>query len=170
MYNRNSYYLEGGSAWFSHVAAEIEQQRYALSPQDFKRYKLDLLLRVARRVDDFSQTCSECQAYRDEITRLLGELSLLFHLPGKEGREGIKKYSADVKGMVEHLKKTHKLVDRRQYLSLGISIGTGAGAALGGALNQLSGYAGLGTVIGILLGLGIGWYLDRRAENEGRVI
>ena len=58
MRNRDSYYREGGSAWFSRVATEIEQQRYALSPKDFKRYKLDLLLRVARRVDEFSTICS----------------------------------------------------------------------------------------------------------------
>ncbi len=170
MRNRDSYYREGGSAWFSRVATEIEQQRYALSPKDFKRYKLDLLLRVARRVDEFSAICDECQGYKDEITGLLRELGLLFQLPGQESREGFKKYSDAVKGMVEHLKKTHKLVDRHHYMGIATSIGTAAGAALGGALNQLTGYAGLGTVAGIVLGLAIGWYLDRRAEEEGRVI
>ena len=170
MQNRNSYYLEGGSAWFSRIAAEIEQQRYALGPKDFKRYKLDLLLRVARRVDEFSSTCGECQVFKDDITRLLQELALLFQLPGRDGRQGFKQYSNTVKTMTEHLKKTHKLVDRHYYLGIGTSIGTAIGAGLGGALNQLTGYAGIGTVLGIVLGLAIGYYLDKKAEREGRVI
>ena len=97
MRNSNSYYMEGGSAWFSRVATEIEQHRYALSQKDYKRYKLDLLLRVARRVDDFSQTCGECQSHRDEITRLLQELGLLFQLPAQDSKEGFKQYSGALK-------------------------------------------------------------------------
>lgn len=170
MRNRESIYLEGGSAWFSRVAAEIEQHRYALSPKDFKRYRLDLLMRVARRVDEFAQVCGECQSHREEIMRLLRELALLLQVPGKGNRGALKQYTVAVKTLVEHLKKVHKLVDRHYYMGIGTSIGTGIGAALGGALNQITGYAGFGTVIGILLGLAAGWYLDRKAEREGRVI
>jgi uncharacterized protein YcfJ len=159
--------VQVGSQWYNRVATEIGQYQITLGQKDAKRYKLDLLLRVARRVDEFSATCPECQTFKQEITRLTQELSLLTQMPSKEG---IKSHTKAINSLVEHLKKVHKLVDKGHYLGMGISIGLLIGGGLGGAFGAALDNPGIGTAVGIALGIAIGTYLDRKAREEGKVI
>jgi hypothetical protein len=159
--------MEVGSQWYNRIAIEIGQYQVSLGQKDAKKYKLDLLLRIAKRVDDFSQTCGECQAFQSEITRLVQELSLLVQMPSKEG---IKSHTKSVNRLVEHLRKVHKLVDKGHYMGVGIGIGMAIGATLGGILGAALDNPGIGTAIGIALGFAIGGYLDKKAKEEGRVI
>ncbi len=159
--------MEVGSQWYNRIATEIGQYQITLGEKGAKQYKLDMLRRVARRVDEFSDTCGECQALKQEITSLMQELSLLVQMPGKEG---FKNHIKAVNKLVEHLKKVHKLVDKGHYLGMGIGIGMVIGAGLGGALGAAMDNPGIGTAIGVALGVAIGMYLDRKARQEGRVI
>ncbi|GAI67229.1 unnamed protein product, partial [marine sediment metagenome] len=43
------------------IVKEINSYKDRLSQKEQKKYKLDLLLRLAKRVDDFSTLCGECQ-------------------------------------------------------------------------------------------------------------
>ena len=159
--------MEVGSQWYNRIATEIGQYRVTLGEKSFKKYKLDLLLRLARRVDDFSNTCGECQTYKQEITSLVQELSLLLQMPNKEG---FKKHIKSVNKLLEHLKKVHKLVEKGHYLGMGIGIGMAIGAALGSAIGAALDQPGIGTGIGVALGVAVGLYLDRKAREEGRVL
>ena len=159
--------MEVGSQWYNRIATEISQYQITLSKKDAKKYKLDLLLRIARRVDDFSSYCGECQAFQQEITGLTQQLSLLVQMPSKES---LKSHSKAINGMVSHLKKVHKLVDKGHYLGMGIGIGMAVGAGLGAALGTALGNTAIGTPIGIAIGLAIGTYLDKKAKEEGRTI
>jgi len=159
--------MQVGSQWYNRIATEISQHQLALNQKDAKKYKLDLLLRAAKRVDDFSDICGECQTFKQEITNLVQELSLLLQMPGKEG---IKSHTKAVSKIVEHLKKVHKLVDKGHYLGMGVGIGWAIGAGLGGALGAAFDNPGIGTAAGIVLGLAVGRYLDKKAEREGKVI
>lgn len=156
-----------GSQWFNHVSSEISQYRTTLGEKGAKKYRLELLLRVAKRVDDFSQYCGECEAYKKVIGSLVQELSMVVQMPS---REGVRKHNKAVTSLVEHLKKVHKLVDKGHYMGMGIGIGMAIGAVVGGALGAALDSPGAGTGIGIALGLAIGAYLDKRARDEGRVI
>jgi hypothetical protein len=159
--------MEVGSQWYNRIAAEITQYEYTLGQKEAKKYKLDLLRRVAKRVDDFSNTCAECQTHQQEITRLVRELSLLTQMPSKQG---LKSHTKAVSIPLEHLKKVHKLVEKGHYVGIGVGIGWLVGAAIGGALGAAFENPGVGTGVGIILGIGVGMYLDRKAEREGRVI
>jgi len=159
--------MEVGSQWYNRIATEIGQYQVSLGQKDAKKYKLDLLLRIAKRVDDFSQTCGECQTLQSEINRLVQELSLLVQMPSKEG---IKSHTRAVNSLVGHLKKVHKLVDKGHYLGIGIGIGMAIGAGLGAALGAALDNPGIGTAVGIALGIAVGRYLDKKAEKEGRVL
>jgi len=159
--------MEVGSQWYNRVATEIGQYEITLGPKDAKKYKLDLLRRVAKRVDDFSHTCGQCQTFQSEINRLVQELSLLTQMPSKEG---IKSHTRAIRSLVDHLKKVHKLVEKGQYLGMGIGIGMAIGAVLGGVLGAALENPGIGTAVGIGIGLAVGVYLDKKAEREGRVI
>jgi hypothetical protein len=159
--------MEAQSNWYNRIVKELNLYPDTLSKKDIKKYKLDLLLRVAKRVDDFASYCGECQNFRQEITRLVQELSLLTQMPSKEG---IKNHVKVVDSLVNHLKKVHKLVDKGHYRGMGIGIGTAIGVALGGAIGAALDNPGIGTIVGIGIGFAIGGYLDKKAEKEGRVI
>jgi hypothetical protein len=159
--------MELGSQWYNKIATEISQYKITLGEKGAAKYRLDLLLRVAKRVDEFSDICAECQAYKQEVTGLVKEMSLLIQMPSKEG---MKKHNKAVSVMVEHLKKTHKLVDKGHYMGMGIGIGLAIGGGLGAALGAALDNPGIGTGIGVALGVAIGAYLDNKAKQEGRVI
>ena len=72
--------MEARSNWYHRVETEINQHLYSLSKKDAKKYKLDLLLRVAARVDEFSGYCGECEGHKTEISGLVQELSLLIQI------------------------------------------------------------------------------------------
>ncbi|MFC1932031.1 glycine zipper family protein [Chloroflexota bacterium] len=155
--------MEVQSDWYNRIIKEISPYQDTLSKKDYKKYKVDLLLRVARRIDDFSSTCGECQLFQAEITSLAQGLGNLVQLPGKEER---KRYFKTINNIIKHLQKQHKLVTKGQYIGIGLAIGAGIGVALGAALDN----PGIGPGIGTALGLAIGAALDNKAKKEDRVI
>jgi len=159
--------METGSQWYNRIATEIAQYQTSLGKNGTKKYKLDVLLRAAKRVDEFSQTCSECETSKQEITGLVQELSMLIQMPA---RDGLKKHVKAVNKLVEHLKKVHKLVAKGQYLGMGIGIGLAIGGGLGAALGSMFDNSAIGTGIGLAIGVAIGMYLDKKAEREGKTI
>ena len=156
--------MEAQSSWYRRTTEEINRHQVTLGKKDAKKYKLDLLLRVVKRVDEFSSYCGECHTYQGEITGLVGELGNFIQLP--DNRERRRSYSKTINVMVKHLQKTHKLVSEGYYKGIMMAIGTGIGVAIGAALDN----PGIGTPIGIGIGLAIGSYLDKKAKEEGRVI
>ena len=103
--------MEAHSDWYNRILKEINLHKDTLSKKDFKKYKLDLLLRIAKRVDDFSSHCGECYTFQQGITGLAQELSLLIQMPDKGGR---KRYNKAINNITKHLQKTHKLVTEAQ--------------------------------------------------------
>ena len=155
--------IEVGSQWYNKIATEISQYKITLGEKGAKQYKIDLLLRVAKRVDEFSNICAECQAYKQEIANLVNELSMLVQMPSKQG---LKNHNAIITRIVEHLKKTHKLVDKGYHIGISMAIGAGVGAALGAAFDNPA----IGTPLGIGIGVAVGAYLDKKARDEDRII
>ena len=159
--------MEVGSQWYNRIASEISGYQLTLGQKNAKKYKLDQLLRIAKRVDDFSGICAECQRHQQEISKLVQDLSMMVQIPDDEG---LKKHLKAITDLIEHLKNVHKLVDKGHYIGMGIGIGMAIGAGLGTALGAVLDNPGIGTGIGAGLGLVIGTYLDKKAKDEGKVI
>ena len=159
--------MEVGSQWYNRIASDISGYKITLGQKNSKKYKLDQLLRIARRVDDFSGICAECQGYQKEISGLVDDLSLMVQMPDKDG---MRKYNQVIVNLMEHLKKIHKLVDKGHYTGMGIGIGMAVGAGIGTALGAALDNPGIGTGIGAGLGLAVGAFLDKKARDEGKVI
>ena len=155
--------METHSDWYNRTVREISPYEYTLSKRDYKKYKVDLLLRVVKRVDDFYSTCGECQLFQPEITSLAQGLGNLVQIASKEER---KSYFKTINNIIKHLQKQHKLVTKGQYMGIGLAIGAGIGVALGAALEQIGG----GIPIGVGIGLAIGAFLDSKAKKEGRIL
>ena len=155
--------MEVRSDWYNRIVKEINLHKDTLSKKDSKKYKLDLLLRVAKRVDDFSSYCGECQMFQQDITRLIEDLGYLVQMPNKEMG---KSYSKTINNIVKHLQKQHKLVREGQKKGIWIGVGMGIGTAIGAALDN----AGIGIAIGVAIGVAIGNYMDKKAKEEGKII
>ena len=155
--------MEARSDWYNRTAAEINLHQDTLSKRDSKKYKLDLLLRVANRVDDFASYCGECQMFQQEVTALAQDLGNLIQLLGKERRRS---HIKQIDNIVKHLKKEHKLITEGYYRGMGMIMGPAIGTGIGAGL----GNTGVGMAIGLAIGFVIGSYLDKKAEKEGRVI
>ncbi len=155
--------IEARSDWYNRTATEINLYQDTLNKRDSKKYKLDLLLRVANRVDDFASYCGECYMFQQEVTTLAQDLGNLIQLPGKERR---KSHIKKINNIVKHLKKEHKLITEGYYRGMGMMIGPAMGTSIGAALDNIS----VGIGIGIAIGFVIGNYMDKKAEKEGKVI
>ena len=155
--------MEAHSKWYDGIVKEINLHKDILGQKDAKKYKLDLLLRVAKRVDSFSSQCGQCQMSQQDITQLTQDLGYIAQTANKETRKG---YFKKINTIIKHLQKQHKLVTEGHYIGIGLAIGAGIGVVLGAAL----GNPGIGPALGMALGLAIGSYLDKKAKKEGRVI
>ena len=158
--------MEAHSGWYNRIVKEINLHKDSLSKKDAKKYKLDLLLRVARRVDDISSYCGQCQLFQPEITKLAQDLGYMAQMPKQMSKKAGKSYLKTLNTIIKHLQKQHKLINEGHYQGIGMTIGLAIAAAIGAALDNPS----IGVAIGIATGLAIGNYLDKKAEKEGRVI
>ena len=157
--------MEAHSDWYNRIVKEISSYQDRLSNKESKKYKLDLLLRIARRVDDFSPECGNCQLFQQEITKLVQDLGFMLQTPNP-GEEERKRYSKAINNIVRHLQKEHHLVSDGQNMGIWMAIGVGVGTALGVALEN----PGIGTALGVGIGLAVGSYMDKKAKREGKVI
>ncbi|MCD6299628.1 MAG: glycine zipper family protein [Dehalococcoidales bacterium] len=155
--------MEFQSNWYDNIVKEINLYQNSLNKKVSKKYKLDLLLRIAKRVAEFSTQCGQCQMFQQDITTLTKELS---YLPQTQNKEAQKRYFKTIGNITKHLQKQHKLVTKGQYIGTGMAIGAGTGVALGAALDN----AAIGPALGGTIGLAIGSYLDKKAQKEDRVI
>ena len=154
--------MEAHSDWYHRTVKAINLHKDTFSKKDSKKYKLDLLLRLVKRVDEFSATCGECQMFQPEITKLTESLYYVSNI-SKEER---KSYFKTISNITKHLQKKHKLVTAEQYMGMWTGIGIAIGAALGAIFDN----PGAGTAIGIAIGLAIGRYMDNKAKKEGKFI
>ncbi len=154
--------MEAHHHWYDDTSQAISSYKDSWSKKDARKYKLDLLLRVARRVAAFSPECGQCQIFQQEITRLIQDLGNLSLLP-KGARQS---YSKTIKNMVKHLQSQHELIAAGHNVGIWIATGTGIGVAIGVGMDNVGG----GIPIGIAIGVAIGSALDARAKKEGKVI
>jgi hypothetical protein len=154
--------METQSEWYNHTDKTINQHKDILGKKGAKKYKLDLLLRIAKRVDYFSSICGECQMLQPDIARLTQDLGDVVNI----SREARKSYFKKINNITKHLQKQHKLVTPGQYMGMWSGIGTAIGLGIGAALDNIS----AGMAIGIGIGLVVGSYLDKKAKKEGKVI
>ena len=66
--------LEVRSEWYRRIAEKIQSLSASLGKNTVKKYKLDLFLRIARRIDMFSDLCEECRSNKEIISDLAGDI------------------------------------------------------------------------------------------------
>jgi len=155
--------MQAHSDWYDKIAGYVNQAKNSIRDRKDKKYRLNLLLGVAERVDEFHPVCGQCQLFQQEITSLAHNLGNLIQLQNKER---IKAHLQSINSMVKHLQKQHKLVTEGHYTGIWLAIGTAIGAALGPLSDEIVG----SLPIGIGIGMAIGAALDAKTRKEDRVI
>lgn len=148
--------------WLEDSTEEINQLKEKFSKKQERKYKLELLEKVSKRVAEFSSTCGECFQYKGVISNLLQNLGGIVQL----SLTAEKDHNNKINNMVRHLRKKHKLITPGTYMA----IGNGVGVALGVSIGAASGNVGAGIGIGAGLGAAIGMALEAKAKKDKRII
>ena len=156
--------------WYEKIANLVGKHRLLFSMSDPEKNPVNVMLRVTKRVDEFSGNCMECQEHKDTIETITQGLDILPSLSPEKRKRPFSK----LKPVIKHLQKEHKLVIQNQYASVGLLFGFISGLCLGLFLGILLGDPAMGLILGILIGIFIGMKIgyskDSRAKKEGKLI
>jgi hypothetical protein len=148
--------------WLEDSTEKTSQLKKKFSKREERKYKLELLEKISKRVAEFSSTCGECYQYRGVISNLLQNLGGLVQLSPTAGRD----HNEKINNIVKHLRKKHKLITAGSYMV----IGNGVGVALGVSIGAATGNIGAGIGIGAGLGAAIGAALEAKAKKDKKII
>lgn len=154
--------MDAHKEWLNRTSERIRGLKAVLSTKEYRKRKLDYILRVTLRIANFSPTCEECQKYRGDITNFINEMGSM--APSSSTAKS--NYRKKIKNITTHLSKKHKLSYSGQYIGFGLSLGVGIGVSAGSAMDNIA----LGIGIGVGIGLLIGSALETNARRKNKVI
>ena len=162
-------------AWCETIEARTRVCRQRLSPREQRQFRLEMLPRLARRVDSFSDECYQCQHLKNELNRISQFLTCQSGLGHEERRQ----YLSGMAQVTRHLNRKHRLVSERHYVKRFVSMAVALGLGLVG-LGYLLLYLGVTLIVltvalpalvgRIIFSYLVGLFMDRRAKKKGRVI
>lgn len=164
--------IEGNKlkVWSKKIKTDINTQIDDIYKRDYKFYKIDRLERIAERIDEFSDNCSECNSLKAEVEDIVTNLSESL----KSGNTSLRsQYEKRNEKIVKHLKTKHHLSYKEYYASVYSFFGFTAGTIILGfigwlILPQLLVFSLLtGFTVGIITGRLIGKKKDKeQARNK----
>ena len=128
--------------------------------------KLNLLERIVKRLNSFSDTCDACRESTRNLKVFTDKMDTSWESFNKTD---FKPYHIALKYCISHLEKNHKLVTEGYYASLYMAIFMPIGIAMGIAFNASWGIA-IGVAVGMCIGLAVGSGMDADAKKKGQVI
>lgn len=154
--------MEANSPWFDNIFNEITATKAKLAKSDIRKYHVNALIRVARKVDKFAPACRTCQRYQGDIKKMIGYLKELPGIRADDEKDYFKK--GNVIG--EHLQAQHKLAMEGKYFGIGAVVG----AAIGGLAGWASGFLYIALPICFGLGCLFGWLFESKARKDGKTL
>ena len=146
----------------SGIESRVEALKPDISLKNQKRLRLNMVLRVARRLDSSSLGCESCVGHLPAMNKLVESISELdkWQLPEW------KAYYQRLDAVIKHLKTAHHLAEEGEHLAMWTAIGLAIGAGVGTAFGSVV----LGVIFGLAVGVAVGGMLDAIAHKQGRVI
>ena len=155
---------------YEDLSKQLDTIKEKYNEKDIKKYRLNLLERIIKRLTVFSSECVECEKFKEKIAGLVKESENIAAASGKKRKD----YFKDINLIVGHLQKKHSLVAEGYYiaifLSVGMSIGVAFGLLLGTSLDNPGAGLPIGIGAGLSIGIGIGAARDKKAKDDGKVI
>lgn len=143
----------------AHISQVIEQQlqQGGIQNGDYKFYNVERLIRIAEKLDMYSDKCQNCKYYKNDLEDLAGNLHYYLNTSVKTRNEFEQRHDK----LAKHLKKQHGVVTAGYHMHLMTFLGILAGA-LAGYLITFS-YGGELLKIGLLMGGAVGLLIGRNA-------
>ena len=142
----------------------LEQLKNELSEKNAKRLNIHLFERLIKRLESFSENCTECKDYIEAVNVHIEDL---INKQNQIETQDIKAHRQMVSRIISHLQKEHKLVTEGYYagayMSMGISFGLIFGLVI---FDNMT----LWLSVGLCLGLAIGSGKDADAKKKGLII
>ncbi|MFC2165230.1 hypothetical protein ACFLT2_09570 [Acidobacteriota bacterium] len=66
--------MDAHKDWQSRISERIRGLKAVLSEREYKKRKLDYILRMTQRIATLSLSCEECQKHQSDITNLIYEM------------------------------------------------------------------------------------------------
>ena len=162
--------MEKNDNWLEKIEKIVAGHRFLFGMLDPADNPMDTLVRVARRINEYSSNCIYCEEYKEVIENITLNFDTLKNLSTSERKQPFKK----LKPVIRHLQKEHKLVVHNQYTKIGMVVGLAAGAVLGLIAGSIFKNSHIGIILGMLIGffsgMKIGGSLDSSAKNDKRFI
>ncbi len=155
--------------WYRQLIRDLETYRSDFTEKQLHAYQIDLMLRLALRIKEASDACETCRSFQSILSRLAEELP---QLPTSKAQ---RHYQAQqLRLIVEHFVKAHRLAPAYYYTHLYANYGFIAGSFLGIAVGLLvlnNGlYLPVAAVIGLVLGILLGYRTDAQIKHAQRII
>lgn len=158
--------------WSKTIKNKIDEHIDDIYKRDYKFYKIDRLERIAEHIDNFSQNCEECKAFKPEVEDIAERLS--------EYLQGIpqlrSEYEKRNEEIVKHLQKKHNLAYKEYYASSYSFIGFMAGSIFFGGImwfinpNFIVPTLLMGFAVGIIIGRVLGKKKDKENEQNNLIL
>ncbi|MDF1512879.1 MAG: hypothetical protein P1S60_03610 [Anaerolineae bacterium] len=155
--------------WHRNWSRAVSEHKDDLSDKQWQKNKIDLMLKIGKRVKDFSDGCATCRGYQHPLTRLEEEMH---ELPDSRAQ---RQYQAQMLGNIaDHMVKEHRIAPARYYSVKMLRYGAIAGLIIGlGVVFLVTGNL-FHLPIAILLGLALaaiyGYAEDSKVAQEHRLI
>ncbi len=155
--------------WHRKLVRDIEEHRVDFTEKQLRAYQIDLMLRIALRVKDFSDACETCRNFQRTLSRMEEEFP---ELPGSKAQRHYQ--TQQLRLMAEHFVKAHRLAPSNYYTRLYANYGIVAGLLFGIAVGLLmlnNGlYLLLGAILGGILGVAYGMVEDASVKRSRRLL
>lgn len=112
--------------WYRKLEQAVDTRRDSFTDEQWKKFGVDYLLRVANRVREFSDSCETCKAYQHTLQRLEEELQ---ELPGSKAQRQYQTGQLDEIG--QHFAAEHRLAPPRYFVRRWLRYGLISGLVLG---------------------------------------
>lgn len=157
--------MDNTSQWYKIIERQVEKYRDNFTEKQYGKFKLDLILRIANKVDQLSEECGVCFEYKSQIAMMIGRLNSV----EKMSKEDEKSYFQNIDELINHLNQVHGLGLGGEYKTVLMVIGIVIGAIFGMIILGGKGLF-IGSAIGMAVGIAIGNELDDKAREEGKTI
>ena len=162
--------MENEDTWYDDISEISEKYRFIFSMSNPEKNPVNVMLRVSKRIAEFSGECETCQEFKSTIEQITQSFNTIEKLPHERRKRPFKK----LKPIIRHLQKGHHLAAENQYAVAGLVIGLVGGAFLGFIGGKIVGNLGNGIAIGMIAGLFIGmkfgYSMDEKQKAEGKAI
>lgn len=142
------------------LVKKVNEATVDFHPREYRKHKVHILTGIMDRLEELADECSECSKFHNTFeTGLINKLEFFNHANQRE-------YHLNLRDILTHLRKKHKLVTMGYYAELYMALGIALGLPVGAATGNM----GIGFIIGMGVGLAIGGGIDFDARKKGNVI